>query len=649
MKNLLLVSSVLALSACSTAQKTNIVTQINQELDKHPSAVGVNAVEVTGELEVIYFDDFENNRSKRRYFVYDKHRGKRFQLNFEGQPPKNATTGSFVRARGKASSNNKILIEDNVNNSIEIMAAAASITGTEDHNTLVLVTNFNDAAVSCSRQDIEDTVFTSLNNQSVNDLYREMSLNKIQLTGMVPAPFTIDYSSTDTCDVYAWANAADKQAEASGIDLTQYAHKIYVLPKQNGCGGYGVGTIGGSPSKTWIMQCDIKDVYAHELGHNLGMGHSGDTTGQYMDASDIMGLSGIGLRQLNGPHQEQMNWRDPQQIIEITAGGTYDAAPLELGINDVSSAQLFKIRKPDTGEWYYLSYRQPIGFDASLPTSYLTGLSIHQHEGNGSTVKTTWLNTLTDGESFSDSLNGLTITQNYHDEYNVSFQVTLSNKCTRNNPTINLTPSSQTDVAGSTLSYDVNITNNDTVNCSESNWAVATQIPFNWSEALTSKGITVAPSSSQSVNWQVTSIGSAVDNNYTLTVDLVDANTITHDKTIAANYTVTTPKDTQSPTTPTGLTTAVQRKKIVVSWQASTDNIAVAGYKVFRNNILINTTASTTYSDTSLTSGATYAYYAVAFDAANNLSLPSNSSSVTYGKGGGDTKGGGTKGGGKKR
>jgi len=45
MKKLLLASSVLVLTACSTTQKTDIVSQINQEMESFPSAAGIGASE----------------------------------------------------------------------------------------------------------------------------------------------------------------------------------------------------------------------------------------------------------------------------------------------------------------------------------------------------------------------------------------------------------------------------------------------------------------------------------------------------------------------------------------------------------------------------------------------------------------------------
>ncbi|MGE5599381.1 MAG: discoidin domain-containing protein, partial [Bacteroidota bacterium] len=79
--------------------------------------------------------------------------------------------------------------------------------------------------------------------------------------------------------------------------------------------------------------------------------------------------------------------------------------------------------------------------------------------------------------------------------------------------------------------------------------------------------------------------------------------------------------DTQAPTVPTNLTaTAVSSSQIDLSWTASTDNVGVTGYRIYRGGEAIATTAGTSYSDTGLSPNTTYSYTVSAYDAANNES-----------------------------
>ena len=88
--------------------------------------------------------------------------------------------------------------------------------------------------------------------------------------------------------------------------------------------------------------------------------------------------------------------------------------------------------------------------------------------------------------------------------------------------------------------------------------------------------------------------------------------------------------DTTPPSTPTGLTaTAISSSQIDLFWTASTDNVAVTGYKVYRctgvgctPTVLFTTLGVvTTYSNTGLTASTDYGYKVSAIDAAGNESV----------------------------
>jgi chitodextrinase len=88
--------------------------------------------------------------------------------------------------------------------------------------------------------------------------------------------------------------------------------------------------------------------------------------------------------------------------------------------------------------------------------------------------------------------------------------------------------------------------------------------------------------------------------------------------------------DTQAPTAPANLTAApVSTTQINLSWTASTDNVGVAGYKVFRGGLEIGTASGTTYQDTGLQPNTAYSYYVKAYDAAGNISAQSNTAQAT--------------------
>jgi glucose/arabinose dehydrogenase/chitodextrinase len=82
--------------------------------------------------------------------------------------------------------------------------------------------------------------------------------------------------------------------------------------------------------------------------------------------------------------------------------------------------------------------------------------------------------------------------------------------------------------------------------------------------------------------------------------------------------------DTTPPSVPTGLNgTGTSISQINLSWTASTDNVAVTGYKIYRNGTQIGTSATNSFQDTGLTVNTSYTYAVSAFDAANNNSAQS--------------------------
>ncbi len=66
-----------------------------------------------------------------------------------------------------------------------------------------------------------------------------------------------------------------------------------------------------------------------------------------------------------------------------------------------------------------------------------------------------------------------------------------------------------------------------------------------------------------------------------------------------------------------------------LSWSASTDNIGVTGYQVFRNGTQIGTPVGTAYTVTGLTQSTSYAFTVRAVDAAGNVSAAGNTVNVT--------------------
>jgi chitodextrinase len=79
--------------------------------------------------------------------------------------------------------------------------------------------------------------------------------------------------------------------------------------------------------------------------------------------------------------------------------------------------------------------------------------------------------------------------------------------------------------------------------------------------------------------------------------------------------------DTIAPSTPASLTaTATSSSTVALAWGASTDNVAVTGYRILRNGAYLTTVTSTSFNDSGLAESTTYTYSVSALDSAGNQS-----------------------------
>jgi predicted phage tail protein len=110
--------------------------------------------------------------------------------------------------------------------------------------------------------------------------------------------------------------------------------------------------------------------------------------------------------------------------------------------------------------------------------------------------------------------------------------------------------------------------------------------------------------------------------------------------TTSTTTTTTAPAvDTTPPSTPGTLAATSGKRKITLTWGASTDagGSGLAGYEIFRSNssggpfMVISRTPSTSYTNTGLGRNGAYWYYVKAYDKAGNRSAPSNTATATTG------------------
>ncbi len=197
---------------------------------------------------------------------------------------------------------------------------------------------------------------------------------------------------------------------------------------------------------------------------------------------------------------------------------------------------------------------------------------------------------------------------------------------------------------GEVEDYTINITNGTTADTQAptaptsltSSNVTETTVDLSWTASTDNVGVTgydvykngVLLSSVTTTNTQVT--GLTASTAYSFYVKAKDAagNVSTASNTV--NVTTNTSPDTQAPTAPTSLAASNTTQTTVdLSWTASTDNVSVTSYDVYKNGTLLSSVTTTNTQITGLTANTAYSFYVKAKDAAGNASTASNTVNVT--------------------
>jgi chitodextrinase len=91
-----------------------------------------------------------------------------------------------------------------------------------------------------------------------------------------------------------------------------------------------------------------------------------------------------------------------------------------------------------------------------------------------------------------------------------------------------------------------------------------------------------------------------------------------------ASFTIASTIDTLPPTAPQNLATpAASLSEIKLTWNASTDNVGVVGYRVYRNGVQVGAPTTNSFNDRGLSAATQYSYTVRALDAMGNISTAS--------------------------
>jgi chitodextrinase len=282
-----------------------------------------------------------------------------------------------------------------------------------------------------------------------------------------------------------------------------------------------------------------------------------------------------------------------------TGGGTVNVSPPSVPTNLSAAA---------------LSASQiKLSWSASTPASgtTLTGYNVYR---NGSIITTT------QGTTYTDS----SLSPGTAYEYKVSANAS------------NNTSSGISNSASATTQASVDTTAPSVPSGVKATATNASTVAITWAASTDNVGVTKylvlrdgnVLGTSTAISYTDTT--SAANTTYSYQVEAQDAAGNTSASSTAVSIKTPNPADTTAPSVPKGLiASAVSSSQVNLSWSASTDNVAVAGYNVYRNGNKIGTTTTTSFGDATLNANTAYSYTVSAYDGAGNTSSQTAAASTT--------------------
>lgn len=533
-----------------------------------------------GVLSIRHGDDLTSGRiSGHSYFLEAD--GTETELVFEGAPPEHSMSGRRIRVDGKFHGPRFLVAAGGTQ---QAGGPSAPTTGASGAKTVaVVLLNFsNDRTEPYTAGYAEGVAFT--NADSVAAYYAETSWGQLTLTGDVlgwyPTPDT-----NDTCAVSTWAASASAAAAADGVSLASYDHVVYAFPYTNSCAWSGLASMPGRSS--WLNGPSAMRLrtMAHELGHNFGTHHSSSlnctesgarvalsatcAANEYGDPFSVMG---------SADHYQHTNfsrgnfgWLANANTLTVTSGGTYTIRPIE-GV-DTTGVQVIRIPRGSTGTYLTLEFRQPSGvsFDTfSSVDPVINGVTVRLAADYTAARQSQLIDATPTTSGFADA--PLAVGQSLGDPASGVVITTLS--VSASGATVQVAfgalPPAPTPSPSATAAPTV-----------PPPTPVPTATPIPTTDPTTSPVPTAGP-------------------------------------------------DSEAPTKPGGLRATVGKgKKVTLSWNASSDNLAVAGYRLFRDGVLVTSTSGTSFTDAPPGRNTMRTYYVVAFDSAGNSSPASEGVSIT--------------------
>ena len=400
-------------------------------------------------------------------------------------------------------------------------------------------------------QEMYDYVFGEAEG-SVNQFFKEQSYDQTWLAGDVYGWYRISITGEEECANNTATDLAKEQAALDGFNEEGY-DRILMVASNRACSNMvgGWAQVGGKNAWVTGIEPSTGDYelyhFGHEIGHTFGIQHAhawdcvtttlGDNceNREYGDKFDTMG-AGIDLGHYNLFQKELLGWIGEATLLDVTQDGQFTIdlyEPLTTGPKGIKISKGFN---PNNGQptWYYLEYRQPILIDEFIqdfsyrwgrgdvtdsvlihmgePADHNSSFLLHMNPANSEYFDVTgipdwWDPGLHTGQTYDDPQAGIRIETQSTDGSQATISVTMTNPpCQHVDPTVEVSPQeSQWVPPGTTVTYNMTVTNGDGPECGMSNFALDTVIPENWTHLINDPTLTLSPGQTATTTTQVTS------------------------------------------------------------------------------------------------------------------------------------------------